>query len=371
VADPNIPQVPLQDNFNLRNDALLLTRLQMGKVINGNAGTRCKIVFYGDSNFVGTNGAGDSNNYAVTSPAKWFMYWLNKFGCPAQQDNCFGMDGAASGTASADERIVFLGGASPAYGLTCIGGFVLVLNATGNGVAFTPITPATYDHVDIWYWDGYASTVNVYLNGSSTSTQTITGTGTGNMVCTTVAFTAQSITTISVIWASGTACISGIDFWNSVTPSVEVINGGISGAASNLLIPGATTGCNPWASLVLLAPTLVYSNFSNNDFNNQTYTPAQVTANYKSAAAAFQAASIEFWPIIAAPYISTYYPSETLQWIPLMHEMCLQNDLPLCNWTNRYGQNASLVGNPSNLHSPYYIYEDIGRRLATLLFFGG
>lgn len=367
-----VPPYGDQKNTELFNwnpaTQLINFKLARSQVVDGVASARCKILCCGDSTTNGTTTGSNLNSVATISYPARLVSHLKTLGLPAQQDNFLG------GANNNDQRLAYTGNATDATVFAFGGDFTNCGNSLSPpaGVTCTLISAGSYDHVDVTFFDNQTSgthIINVAVDGGSPLGTFGTGTNTGNIIL--QAFSLGSVgshTAMNIgILGTNSYYLQGAAFWNSVTPSIEVYNAGVGGMSSPSFNTG-TTGIGYSNGAFCYSPSLTILNIGINDINNNgpSYAPTTV-ANVAAFAANFKAQNCDVLCVMPTPWIGGNFAAGWPALRAGLQAMCLANNYPLFDDSNRYGNSLPGSSQSSNLHPAAWIYDDIGARLAQLL----
>lgn len=342
-------------------------------VYAGTPGTRCKIVFMGDSTTVGYGGP--PSNYRASSPASVVAALLASAGLPARMDNFVGGTG---GTSVCDTRIAF-GGPTPAgfYSISVAGGGPIQTQAAGDFLTFTITTPAIYDRMDYVFFDLNAdSSMNIALDGGAAlagSPFALPFTGTFGIVSNTINIPLGSHSSVTMTQAGSGACmIESVAFWNSTVPKIEVYNTGSGGTTSDVVGGGSTTGIGPYPGSYDLRPSLVIIDFGINDFivgNTNT----TIVNNLGLMVTGFRSINCDCIIMIPEPgNFGGVYDTQMPGLQSGLYSYSNANNVPIIDLSATYGNSASTYSaagflSGDGIHPSALGYADIGARVATLI----
>lgn len=219
-------------------------------------------VSMGASNTTPANATNGLTGAAAARYAKALADYLTSIGIPASDNGFFGegLFGAFTPNlayASYDSRFALIGTASYyANGAQqSAGGILWQLNASGEGVSYTPTLSGsnmTYDRVRVIYCKRTTGSFTVSNPGGGSTAQTITTTGASNTIGVTDVTVTRGSGVFNLTWASGDNWIIGAIPWDSLTPRVHILTMGNYGdrITSN---NGIANNANEWRGGAVVA----------------------------------------------------------------------------------------------------------------------
>lgn len=233
----------------------------MGSMWLGLAGDSTTVSM-GASNTTPANATNGLTGAGAARYAKALADYLTSIGIPASDNGFFGegMFGAFTPSlayASYDSRFALIGTASY-YGngaQQSAGGILWQLNATGEGVSYTPTLSGsnmTYDRVRVIYCKRTTGSFTVSNPGGGSTAQTITTTAASNTIGVTDVVVTRGSGVFNLTWASGDNWIIGAIPWDSLTPRVHILTMGNYGdrITSN---NGIANNTNEWRGGAVMA----------------------------------------------------------------------------------------------------------------------
>lgn len=219
---------------------------------------------FGDSTTLGAGaGTGAKGLVAAASgrPAAKFAEYLASVGIPSADNSFFGeglIQAYQSTNFSAyDTRFATIGTASYyANGQqTSVGGIMWQLNASGEGLAFTPKIDganSNYDTVRVWYCNRTTGSFTVSQPGAGSTAGTVTTTGAGNTIGSTTVALTRGTGVCNLEWVSGDNWIIGAVFYDSQNPRVNVLSFGQYGDKLTSAT-GVVNNANEWRGGAVIA----------------------------------------------------------------------------------------------------------------------
>lgn len=216
------------------------------KVLGGGVGT-------GTNNVTGVG----ENRYAGALAA-----YLRSIGIPAADNNFFGEGlivafNGATPYGNYDPRFAIIGTTSyyAAGDHVSLGGVHWQLNASGEGIAYTPQIDgvnSSYDRVKIIYCNRTTGQFTVSQPGGGSTAQTITTTAASNTIGITTVSLTRGTGVCNISWASGDNWIIGAIFYDSQNPRVNVLSCGQYGDTLTSA-QGVVNNANEWRGGAVLS----------------------------------------------------------------------------------------------------------------------
>lgn len=321
--------------FNFDPTKMLHIRGAIARVIYG--GGRATIACVGDSTTRGVGGGTGGTEYTNMKAYAWPLQFAKKLsgvGIPALCQGIFGTSKDTTNAALALEDVNLSLGSdwAPWVNIYGVGGGYFRQPASGTtALGYTP--PLTWDTAKVLYLNSDACTATV--KSGATTIGTLTETAAGNVGVATFNQTLGN-GEFSLTWASGSSLyISGMWFYNSAMPGVDVLNLGWETATSgNWTAQVGSTAFTPLTGLAALAPDLTIINLGINDwYNSLSVSAFQANIQEVITAALASGDCVLVAPIPSSTTIASV--AKQAQFINVLYELALANNIPLVDLTYR------------------------------------
>jgi hypothetical protein len=302
---------------------------------------------------------------------------MSTLGTPAQYANFAGVDECY------DQFTFVSGGSAPTsvvnFGFYVAGHGIVSMSVAGDKITWTPesgrINGAPYDRLDVYMMDYGGGAMTVHTTGATTGVTSHTvpaGGSTGLEIKHTLNLTADTYSVVEFEFVSGAALnISGMGFWSSTSPAVQIFNLGVGGAESSLVNYTTATGtANMLSAAVNRGATLALIDFGINDILHNFTTLAATITNLTNAATTLMANGIDVVFIIPHPFQTTTGVYTQAQLITAMQGLATSRGVGVLDLNSTYANNGAAfeaVFGASGPHPNATGYDDFGARIASAL----
>lgn len=342
--------------------------------ITGNTG-RFKVCYAGDSGTLGYGTTGSPGYHLQGFPyyaATNIATATSSAVIGSFNNACLGNPFEPSGV---DDRLTFSGDAGQSGGLG-FGGTLASFNTSTTGTVDFAATVA-FDHIEVVYAQYGSFTVGV--DGGTPSATHATTDSSGNMTrqVWAVSHGTHTVNLTGVI--SGTACyVQSISCYDSTSPAIECMNGGIGGATSGSWNQ-ATTGVTTLAGILAENPDLVVLDIGRNDGNNNNVTATTYQTNVQAIVDAVQGIGADIILIAPEPVslTSTMESGSDPYWMQYraaLYTIAAGSNVPVVDLHTYYLSfpfESSRGWMSDDLHPNETFYADIGSVHAELILAAG